>query len=88
MSYEEPPLFDSPSTAQRRPYRPPATGVRYSRRRTPRVLCDDCCQDIHRLGQEFAPYPRPALWRRTDPAGPVLLLCQGHKDRRTEDESR
>jgi hypothetical protein len=85
VSYEEPPLFDSPSTAQRRPYRPPATGVRYTRRGKTRALCDDCCQDIHRRGQEVAPYPRPALWRRTDEAGTVLLLCQMHKDRRVDD---
>lgn len=77
------PLFDSPAPPPQRPEREPSTKVRYSKVKThgKRLLCDDCCLDIHKLGQALAPLPRRALWRRHDKARP-MLLCQKHKDER------
>lgn len=83
------PTLPGMPTPPRQPYRrPPTAGVRYSRvaTRAHRELCADCCADIHRLGQACAPYPRRAVWRRTDDAGAVLL-CSPHKDGRVADDA-
>ena len=83
---DQPPLFDSPAPEPRwvSP-RKPSTKVRYSRFRSQgRTLCDDCIADIHARGQEGAPYPGRALWRRVASGEPrVLLLCGRHKDERS-----
>lgn len=55
----------------------PKTGVRASRCRAD-WLCERCCQDIYRLGQASAPYPRPARWRVVE-GDVVERLCEGHK---------
>jgi hypothetical protein len=79
------PMLPGMPTPPRRPFqRPPtSTGVRYSKITSKRYrdLCGDCTADIHKLGQEFAPYPKKAVWRRSDRDGAVLL-CQAHKDER------
>jgi hypothetical protein len=88
--YEVAPLFNSPAPPpKRRPTAPVSTSVRYSRiRPARRTLCDDCCADIHELGQALAPYPRRALWMRRTGGDRPARLCQSHKDKRCEDESR
>lgn len=88
---EQPTLPGMPPLPGREAFRrpPPTSTVRYSRitSRRYRDLCGDCCQAIHDLGQEFAPLPKRALWRRSDEAGAVLL-CQQHRDERVSSESR
>jgi hypothetical protein len=87
---DQPTLPGMPSPP-RQPFRrpPPASTVRYSRITSKRYrdLCADCTADIHRLGQEFAPYPKRATWRRSDNDGAVLL-CQQHRDERITHEAR
>jgi len=82
------PLFDVPAAGQRwRKQQRVSPSIRYSKiRPRHRILCDDCCLDIHKLGQMLAPLPRRASWRRTDKAG-SMSLCQAHKDERHDDES-
>lgn len=46
-------------------------------------LCQQCCEDIHRFGQEVAPYPRPARWRVSD-GETVQRLCERHKVQRCD----
>jgi len=82
----QPPLFDSPAPPPKRRARPVTASVRYSKIKPKhRTLCDDCCQEIHKLGQGIAPLPRHATWRRKDAAGSVVL-CQAHKDERQDSE--
>ncbi len=42
-------------------------------------LCDDCCADIHRLGQAAAPYPRGARWRIST-TELLVRVCEKHKE--------
>jgi hypothetical protein len=87
------PLFDTPAPPVK--FRSPrqiaaqATAVRYTKIRPAgrRILCDDCCDDIHRRGQAVAPLPGHATWRRTGPDG-GQVLCGRHKDARHGDETR
>lgn len=81
------PLPDMPSPPL--PSRPAASPkARYTRIRKPRErqLCDDCCEDIHRLGQAVAPYPKHAVWRRSAKDGSAVL-CHAHKDERVADDA-
>jgi len=87
MPEYQPPLFDSPAPPPKRRRAQPTT-ARYAKIKPKhRTLCDDCCRAIHELGQALAPYPRHAVWRRTDAAGAVLL-CQAHKDERHDEDAR
>jgi hypothetical protein len=89
MTGDQLPLFDFPASPMRRTApAPKSSPVRYTRivPTAKRRLCDDCCQEIHRIGQAFAPYPKRAIWRRTDDTTTVLL-CQPHKDERHADET-
>jgi hypothetical protein len=88
---EQPPLFEHPAPPPPK-FRSPRqvaaqTAIRYSKIKPPgrRILCDDCCREIHRLGQAVAPYPSHATWRRTGPDG-AQVLCQRHKTARHDDE--
>lgn len=66
-------------------HKKPAVGIKYTRvRNTKRVLCADCVEAIHRLGQGVAPFPKAALWRRTKEGEQALDLCTGCKDSRVE----
>jgi hypothetical protein len=48
-------------------------------------LCEVCCENIYRFGQEVAGPPRMARWRVSDGAS-VQRLCEGHKVRRCNGE--
>lgn len=63
-----------------RPARTPQHGMRVSRwNPKARKLCVDCCQLIHALGIEAAPYPRPARWRLASETF-TTFLCDLHKE--------
>lgn len=80
---DQPGLF--PVAGPPSPRKKPAPGVTYTRvRLKSRVLCADCTEAIHHLGQGVAPFPKAALWRRTKPGEAVLDLCTEHKDSRVE----
>lgn len=71
------PLPGMPEPPPRRPKPPRKPGVQAVRTRSTR-LCEQCCEDIVRFGQEVAPFPRVARWRVSDGES-VQRLCEGHK---------
>ena len=73
------PLPQMPQPPESKPHRP-KHGMRISRY-NPRArrLCFDCCQLIHALGIESAPYPRVARWRLASDTF-TTLLCDLHKE--------
>jgi hypothetical protein len=74
------PLPGMPEPPPRKPKAAQKPGVRVTRTRGGR-LCDQCCHDIHTLGAQVAPYPRPARWRVVE--GEVVeRLCEAHKEER------
>jgi hypothetical protein len=62
----------------------PARWERYSTRR--RELCGDCVKLIHERGQDKAPLPKVARWKRGR-GKKVEILCEQHKDARQARES-
>lgn len=67
----------------------PPRATRYARfKPRTRTLCDDCTQDIHRLGVDLAPYPNRAAWRCTQVDGEVRLICHRHKQERQDHDSK
>lgn len=68
----QPPLFGDPDPEQP-PGLPRAIWSPY--RPLERHSCDRCRRRLHELGVARAPFPRPAKWARTTPAG-TEYLCQ------------
>lgn len=71
------PLPGMPEPPERLVKRPAKAGLRVTRIKG-RRLCERCCEDIHVLGIERAPFPRVARWQVSDGVW-CERLCEGHK---------
>lgn len=79
-------MIDTPLPGMPEPPPPrtprPAPGERFSRyKAAAHKLCDVCVQLIHLYGQDAAPYPKAARWRRATDHH-TAYTCEAHKETR------